>query len=76
MIAITVGAIALVITLGKGFGMGIVGTSWLIALHNAPPAAGWVLLARARLPHRRVGLMIAGGGMVLAIIAAIGGGDL
>lgn len=47
--------------------------SWLVALHAAAYFAfAWLLLARRGLPHRRVGLVGLGGGIVLGAVAAAG----
>ena len=66
---VTLGGAGIIFGLNAWLGLGIVALSWLIAAQAAGYfAAELLVLARGRLPHRRVGLVaLAGGGLLVAI---------
>lgn len=69
---VTLGGTALILGAAKLFDLGLVGLCWGIALHSAAYyAVEWFVLARARLPHVKVGWCSLGGGLLLAAIAIL-----
>lgn len=69
---VTVLGTALIIGAAKLFSLGLIGLCWGIALHSAAYfAAEWLVLVRARLPHRKVGQCALAFGLLLAVIALV-----
>jgi hypothetical protein len=71
-------AAVLAIGLAIIFGYGLlvsddaVVVSWMVAAHSAALfAVNWLLLARARLPHRRLGLTMIAGTVILVFVTVI-----
>ncbi|MCB2078726.1 MAG: hypothetical protein KDE55_13640 [Novosphingobium sp.] len=71
LIVTLTGAAAMVLAVKLGL-VGIVGLSWLIALHAATYfATSWTLLVRKGLVHRWIGTVGAAGGGLLALAAVL-----
>lgn len=69
---ITVGGALAIVVAARMFDFGLVGLCWGIAIQSAAYFwAEWAILARARLPHRRIGLCAAGFGVSLTAWALV-----
>jgi hypothetical protein len=69
---VALGGTALIVGAAKLFDLGLTGLCWGLALHSAAfYAVEWIVLARARLPHIRLGWCSLVGGSGLTIIAII-----
>jgi O-antigen/teichoic acid export membrane protein len=67
---VTVIGAGLIFASASFFKLGVVGISWGIGIHSAAYfVAEWVVLARARLPHFKIGLVALAGGVALGLIA-------
>lgn len=63
---------AAILASAKLFSLGLIGLCWGIALHSAAYfVAEWLVLVRARLPHRKVGQCALAFGLLLAVIALV-----
>lgn len=66
------GAAAIFLVVALAGPVSTVTLCWLIAAHNAAYACAlWWLLARRRLPHRRIGIVMLCGGTALVLLALI-----
>ena len=74
-IVVTVGGIGAIFAIGGLVSNDVVLLSWLIAAHGAAYffTSAWIL-ARRGLPHRRLTIMGAAGGIAIAIVAAFAAG--
>lgn len=69
---VTLLGIAAILASSRLFSLGLVGLCWGIALHSAAYfIAAWMVLARAKLPHRKVGQCALVFGILLTAIALV-----